>query len=82
MGGEGGCEILETLPKGRSIPDLGQLSRSDRGGVHLGTIHSPSENQDMPAASNSPPNTFQEKAAPPAETSKLQSLEGASMTEG
>ena len=83
MGGDGGREILETLPKGQSIPDLAQwASRSDGGGVHLGTIHSPSGNQDLPAASNTPPNTFQEKAAPPAETSKLQSLEGAAMTEG
>lgn len=52
------------------------------GGGHLDTTHSPSETQDTSGASNPPPNTLKEKAAPPADSPKLQSHEGAAIAEG
>lgn len=40
------------------LTSASRLSRSEGAGVQLGTIYSPSETQNMLAASNSPPNTF------------------------
>ena len=50
---EGGVKSWKPCLKAEaSLISASQLSRSEGAGVQLGTIHPPSETQDMPAASN------------------------------